>query len=66
MKATTHELLSLNELIRVQSTEVQKLQAMLPMIAEADLRSEIQSCIQSGTSHVKQLVDFVKTSQVAH
>lgn len=65
MKPTTHELLIINELLRMESAEVQKLQAMLPMVADADLRSEITSCVQTGSDHVKALLQFCQSNQLA-
>lgn len=65
MSVTTHEMLQINELLRMESTEVQKMQAMLPMISDADLRSEVESCIQTATNHTKALLAFCKTNQLA-
>lgn len=65
MKVTTHEMLEINELLRMESTEVQKMQAMLPMVADGDLRGEIQSCIQAATQHTQALVKFCKENQLA-
>jgi hypothetical protein len=66
VKPTVHETLQLNELVRMEATEVRKLQAMLPMIADEDLRAEVATCIQNGTVALKALVDFCKTNQLAH
>jgi hypothetical protein len=66
-KATVHEMLQFNELIRAQSTEVQKMQAMAPMVADPDLRQEIEACISADSAQVKALVDYAKTTcQMAH
>lgn len=65
MQLTVHETLQLNELVRMESGDVQKLQAILPMVSDAELRQEISSCIQAGSSHVKALVDLSKKAQCA-
>lgn len=64
MKPTVHETLQFNELVRLEAMDVQKLQAMLPMIGDDDLRSEVATCIQNGTNTVKTLVDFCKANQL--
>jgi len=55
---SAHEMLQLNELIRMESMDVQKVQAMLPMIADPELRQQLNTCVQTGRAHVKALVDF--------
>lgn len=57
---SVHETLQLNELIRIESMETQKVQAMLPMIGDPDLRQQLNACVQTGQAHVKALVDFCK------
>jgi hypothetical protein len=64
-KPTVHEMLQLNELIRVESMEVQKVNAMLPLIGDADLRSELETCAQEGTTHLRALVDYCKSQGIA-
>jgi hypothetical protein len=66
VKPTVHETLQFNELVRMEAMEVQKLQAMLPMIGDDTLRAEVATCIQNGTVALKSLVDFCKTNQLAH
>lgn len=63
---TVREKLELNELIRMESMEVQKVQAMLPMIGDADLKAELSGCVQTATAHVKALVEFCKAKQIVH
>ncbi|MDF2629603.1 MAG: hypothetical protein K0R39_3434 [Symbiobacteriaceae bacterium] len=65
MKVTAHEMLEINELLRMESTEVLKMQAMLPMIADADLRQEMESCITTATHHTQALVKFCQANQLA-
>ncbi|HYF81090.1 MAG TPA: hypothetical protein VD973_28590 [Symbiobacteriaceae bacterium] len=65
MKVTTHEMLEINELLRMESTEVQKMQALLPMVADADLRQEIEACISTATHHTQALVKFCQANQLA-
>ncbi|HWI60207.1 MAG TPA: hypothetical protein VNT75_00070 [Symbiobacteriaceae bacterium] len=65
MKPTTHEMLQITELLRLESTDVQQMQAMLPMVADPELRTEISNCIQTGTTHVKALVAFCQSQQLA-
>jgi hypothetical protein len=59
-------MLQLNELLRMQSTEVRKMRAMLPMLGDPDLRQEVTACIQADSAQVKALVDFCKEAQLAH
>jgi hypothetical protein len=63
-KPTEHELLQLQELLRVETMEIQKTQAILPMIGDADLRQELSACLQTGTAHVKALVNYCQTQQL--
>lgn len=63
-KATVHEMLQFNELIRIQAAEVLKMQAMAPMVSDPDLTAEIQACINTDSGHVKALVDYVKANQL--
>lgn len=65
MKPTAREMLELNELLRMETVEVQKMQAMLPMIGDEDLRREMNNCIQTDTAHIKAMVDFCKANQLA-
>lgn len=65
-KPTTHEILQLNELIRMESTSLQKLQAMLPMIGDEELRGELSNTAQKGTTHLKALVAFCQTQGLTH
>jgi hypothetical protein len=66
VKPTVHEMLQFNELLRMQSTEVLKMQAMLPMLSDPDLRQEVQACVQADSAQVKAIVDFCKTEKLAH
>lgn len=63
-KPTTMETLQLNELIRVEAMELQKVQAMMPLIADADLKQELSGCVQTAQTHLKALVEFTKKNQV--
>lgn len=63
---TTHEQLSLHELIRMESMTIQQTQAMMPMIADEDLRREMTSCLQTGKAHLKTLVDLAGACPTAH
>lgn len=64
VKPTTHEMLGFNELIRMESVDLQKTQAMMPMIADPELREATSGCIQRSKAHVKAMVDFVQAAQV--
>lgn len=64
MQPTVHEILQMNELLRLESGEVQKMQALLPMVSDPELRSEISACIQTGSAQVKALVDLCKQHQL--
>ncbi len=64
-KMTAHEMLSLNELIRMESMEVQKVQAMMPMISDPELRGEFSSCTQTAKNHLKALVGVAQPSTQA-
>ena len=63
-KVSVHEMLQLNELIRLESGDVQKTKAMLPMISDPDLRQQLNACLQTGQAHVKALVDYCRTHQI--
>ncbi|MBY6275598.1 hypothetical protein [Symbiobacterium thermophilum] len=57
---TAHELLLLNELIRLESGDVQKTKSMLAMVSDADLRQQLTGCLQTGQAHVRALHDFCR------
>jgi len=57
-QVTAHEKLLLNELIRLESGDVQKTKSMLTMIADADLRQQLKACLQTAQAHVQALTDF--------
>ena len=65
MQPTVHEMIQINEMLRMESTDVQKLQAVMPMVSDPDLRQEIGSCIENGSSRVKMIVDFCKEHGLA-
>ena len=48
---TTHEMLILNELIRLESGDVQKTKSMLAMVSDPDLRQQLTACLQTGQAH---------------
>lgn len=62
---TVHEKLVLNEVIRTEAADVQKVQAMLPMIGDPELRQLLEGCVTSGKAHVRTLVDFCHKHNVA-
>jgi len=65
VKVTAHEMLAINELLRNEAVGVKKMQAILPMVADEDLRAEITNCIQTDTAHIKALVKFCEANQLA-
>lgn len=60
-RVTVHETLQLNELIRIEAAEVQRVQAMLPMIADPELKQQLNACLQTGRAHLKALVDYCRS-----
>ena len=65
-KPTTHELMKLNELIRTEAVELQKLAPVLPMIGDAELREHLEGCLNTGKAHLKALVGFCRENGVVH
>ena len=57
---TAHEMLLLNELIRLESGDVQKTKSMLAMVSDPDLREQLTACLQTGQAHVRALHDFCR------
>lgn len=60
-----HELLQLQELIRMESMGVQQVQAMLPMISDPEFKQLMTTCVETGKAHVNALVDFCKLHNLA-
>jgi len=60
-----HEILQLNELIRMEAMSVQQMQAMLPMISDPELKQLLSTCVQTGKTHANALVDFCKLHNLA-
>lgn len=57
-QVTAHEKLLLNELIRLESGDVQKTKSMLTMIGDPDLREQLKACLQTAQAHVRAMTDF--------
>lgn len=63
---TVHEKITLHEMIRMETVEVQKIRAMMPMIADPEMRQLFENCSTTGQAHLRALVDFCKATQLAH
>ena len=61
---TVHEKLVLNEVLRTEAADVQKIQAMLPMIGDQELRQLLEGCVATGQAHVRTLMDFCQKYNV--
>lgn len=66
IQPTAHEMLHINELIRLEASDTQKIQSMLPMIGNPELRQLFQECVQTGQAHTRAMVDYCKTHQLGH
>lgn len=61
---TAHEKLAIHEALRMESAEVQKLQAMSPMMADADMSQLVSNCLNTAQTHVRALGDYLKSQQL--
>lgn len=57
---TAREMIVLSDLIRMESSDLQKVRAVLPFIGDADLRGLLEGCAHTGQTHLKELAAFAK------
>lgn len=61
-KLAAHEALELHEVLRLESVSATKLQMMMPLVRDNDLRSYMQDCLQRGKDNMKAMSAFAKTA----
>lgn len=66
VKPTIHEVLHLNETLRLEALGVQQARVVAGMIGDDELRSQVENCVGMGKAHTKALLEFVRTNQIAH
>jgi len=62
---TVAEQIQLSGLITMEATGLQSAQAGLPMIADPELRQQIEAGIQTGKTHLTALMGFSKEHHFA-
>lgn len=57
---TVAEKVQLSHLMESEAVGIQKSQAMLPMLADPQLRQQVEACMQTGKVHLGALLTFSK------
>lgn len=61
---TVGEQVQLSMLIKSEATALQQSQAILPMIADPELRQQVESCVQTSKAHLTALLSYSKQHQL--
>jgi hypothetical protein len=61
-KITAHEMLQINEALRIEAAEVEKLMSILSMMTDTGIRQEIEACIEAGRRHIDHLTALTQLS----
>ena len=59
-KVTEAEQVALSSMLQAEVVAVRQIQAILPMVADQEMRQEIEACIQTGKTHISALLAFSK------
>lgn len=59
-KVTEAEQVALSSMLQAEVVAVRQIQAILPMVADQEMRQEIEACIQTGKTHISALLSFSK------
>jgi similar to spore coat protein len=61
-KLAPHEALELHEVLRLESVSASKLQMMMPLVKDNDLKSYMQDCLQSKQDNMQAMQAFAKNA----
>lgn len=57
-RLTEAERVHLSAMLQAEAVGVRQLQAILPMVADQEMRQELEACIQTGKTHLGTLLAF--------